>query len=121
MLTTPFGTARLHAYDDTVGDEATIVTGVNDLGVVVGYEDLEIGGGNPRAVAWVLGQPVQLADVRGDEPAVRWSQAYDVNARGLVVGTAEVGSGLGWEMTRGQAVVWDLLPTRRQVERWLTP
>lgn len=91
-------------------DAATTVTAVSDLGVAVGYEHAG-DGGSPQALAWVLGYPVELGDVPGSTAETRWSQALDVNARGLVVGAADTGAGRTWPGPRSQAVVWNLVPT----------
>jgi|GEM_PF-896755 len=86
---------------------------LNDLGIVVGDEVRE---GRRQAVAWVLGLPVPLGGPAGS-PVVE-SRATGIDERGRVVGWVRLPGDT--DTSQGRAVVWDLVPTRQQVGRWLS-
>ncbi|UZN04191.1 hypothetical protein [Cellulomonas sp. S1-8] len=102
---------RVTRLRTTSGGPST-ASAVNDLGIVVGDEVRQ---GRRQAVAWVLGIPVPLAGPAGS-PVVE-SRATGIDERGRVVGWVRLP---GDEATNeGRAVVWDLVPTRQQLQRWL--
>ncbi|UZN04245.1 hypothetical protein [Cellulomonas sp. S1-8] len=85
-------------------------TALNDLGVVVGSEVR--GTDRSQAVAWVLGFPIELGGPTG-RPLPRWSSVADVTNRGRAVGAAELPTDGGTSL---RAVMWDLVPTKKQIE-----
>lgn len=100
--------ATLLPTGDDLGGRATAI---NELGVVTGFEWADQDARDERPVVWVRGVRVPLAAPAGWD--VLYGQATDVDERGRV---------LGWWVTsdhQTRAVVWDLLPTAQQVERWL--
>lgn len=103
--------ARGTRHLPTLGGASGAATGVHDLGVTVGFAQRAGDVTTVHAVAWVLDLPVALGE-RLPGVAVRGSAAYDVNARGQVVGTLNAVLSPVTDVPGQRAVLWELVPRR---------
>lgn len=103
--------ARGTRHLPTLGGASGAATDVHDLGVAVGFAQRAGDVTTVHAVAWVLDVPVALGE-RLPGVAVRGSAAYDVNARGQVVGTLNAVLSPVTDVPGQRAVLWELVPRR---------